>query len=233
MSRGGKFYVVRTCNPTRTQIGKGVPLLGKNLEIKAKSFKSGIHKGKVGVDQKDIAKLKERYDFQTLPQNTGYRLKLKPGKSGDLNNHVLENTSHTATGVDSGKMVLLDASNRPYIPDVDRLVCMELAKSTNRVSQPKLKNMAKYGDDPDEVARFNRELNRHLKGKRINKEAARHGYTSSNVKDGKPIWHADSNEFLLVFVEGKIFEMTWNYFVLFCRINKALDLPQCFNLVHR
>lgn len=232
MSTNGKFYVVRTCNTARTTIGKGVALEGKGLEIKAKSITTGIHKGKAGVDAEDIAKLKTNYVFEELPQNSGYRLKIKPGKQGELNNHMLERADYTTFGNDSGKMVLLDPLGRPHIPDMDRLVCMELNAANGTVTNPTLKDLAKFGDDPAEVEAFNAELNRILGNSKVNIDAAMHGYTASNIKpNGKPIWHADSNEILLLFADGRMFEMAWNQFVLFCEANKAMNLPQCFKLV--
>ena len=159
-------------------------------------------------------------------------MKLQPGKQGELNNCILERADYTAFGKDGGKMVLLDPTGRPFIPDMDRLVCMALDANSGTVSNPMLKDLARFGDDPAEIAEFNAQRNKILGNKKVNVEAAKHGYTSSSVKpDGKPIWHADSNETLLVFAESKIFEMTWNQFVLFCEANKAIGLPQCFSLV--
>lgn len=251
MSRNGRLYVIRACNPGRTKVGKGNPLPGKGLEIKGKSIENGIYEGQVGVIWDDIVKLKKNYDFEPIElrpglqklrvatmaarkQYAGTRLRLKPGKTGDLDNHIIESTRFINTSAaDSRKMFrLLDPKGNPYIPDMDRLVCMKIDLTSLRGSSVKLKDLARFGDDPKEIARFNRELNALLGTERVNYYSAMHGYTSSNIdSNGKPIWHADSNETLIMAIDGKVFEVTWNQFVLFCEANKSANMPQCFKQI--
>lgn len=240
MSRNGGLYVIRACNPSRLKVGRGNPLPAKGLEIKGSSIRGGVHAGKVGVNADDIEKLRKSYDFVTVNDRqgklVGYRIKLKNGKKGELDNHFLESASHlTFEDGDIGKFILYNAKHEPYIPDMDRLVCMRLTEPSEGIGafHPKLKDLAKFGDDPEEIAEFNRILNELLGTKKVNYYAVKHGYTSSNVDKatGKPIWHTKENETLLVFIDGRAFEMKWNEFVLFCDSHRTLGLPQCFKQV--
>ena len=241
------IYIIRACNPGRLKVGKGVALEAKGLEIKGKSFTDGIFKGEVGVSVSDIEKLKKNYEvtpieinpnlvsgpkpsnpIPQIKQNAGYRLKLKPGKSGELDGHILEETTYTAFGNDALKWRLLDKQGRPHIPDMDRLICMQYDISSN-----KLKEMARMMDDPAEIAKFNEEFNSYIAAKnRVNIVPVKHGYTGTAIVNGKPVWHATADETLLVFAGGKMFEMTWNQMIYFCDANRALNMPNCFKLVN-
>lgn len=247
MSLGDNFYAIRTCNPGRLKVAgaKGVALQAKVLEIKGKSFEGGIYKGEVGVTFKDYEKLKLNYEMEPIkinpnlvsgPQHrrttsnmtdAGYRLKLKPGKEGLLDNHILESASHVS-GMDGAKWRLLDKVGNPHIPDMDRLICMKLNPRTM-----KLEGMAKFMDDPQEIARFINSFNQNIAQKhRINIQPITHGYTAATENAlGELIWHATTNETLLIFAGGKMFEMTWNQLVLFCDANRALNMPNSFKLV--
>jgi len=247
MSAGDCIHVIRACNPSRIKVGKGIALEAKGLEIKGKSFKGGIYDGEVGVSLADILKFKKNYDVvpiklnpnlvsgpkpknqtSNMQQNAGYRLKLKEGKKGELDGHILEQTTYSAHGDNALKWRLLDTQGRPHVPDMDRVVCMKLD-----TANMKLQEMARMMDDPEEIAEFNRRFNQLVAEKyRINKVPVKHGYTAASANNkGKTIWHADTNETLLVFANGQMFEMTWNQFVLFCDANRALNMPGCFKLV--
>lgn len=247
LSANDCIYVIRACNPARVKVGKGVALEAKGLEIKGKSFQGGVYDGEVGVSLADIKKLQTKYEVtpielnpnlvngpkpknQTpnMKQNAGYRLKLKEGKSGELDGHILEQTIYTAVGDNALKWRLLDKQGRPHIPDMDRLICMEFDVASN-----KLKELARMMDDPQEIADFNRKFNELVGAKNlVNKSSVKHGYTAASAnRKGGLVWHATTDETLLVFVSGKMFEMTWNQLVLFCDANKALNMPTCFKMI--
>lgn len=247
MSLEDTIHVIRTCNPSRLSVrgAKGVPLEAKGLEIKGKSFKGGLYEGQVGVSASDLEKLSKNYELQpikinpnlvsgpkNLAQEDSFRLKLKPGKSGELDGHILEQTNYSGFSQhaeDLLKWRILDKQGNPHIPDMDRLVAMRL-----NVKEMRLEEMARRMDDPIEIENFNKTFNEIVGNKgRVNKVPVKHGYTSTSLnKKGEPVWHADTNETLLVFVNGKMFEMTWNQFVWFCEANKVLNMPSCFKYIN-